>query len=438
MNTDNSAKCLLMISYPFPPNPSAGAVRSERFARYLSESGWEIDVITIRPQQNRQADDSDMAGRNISVHRTNTIDPWLWLSERAPKNIILRAVRSVLMRVFSFPDHMLLWLPFALIAGLKVCKEKRVCAIYTTSPPHSSQIIGYFLAMITGIPWVSDFRDPWTLNAYRNTGFVNEVLIKLSEIMERAVYRKASYVFANTQANKDNLLKAFSELSEQKVVYLPNGWESFDNDTAVYDDEGTFTVLHAGTFYPRFKPYALLFAIASWKNGLQPEGIPALDELDLKIKLYGSKDSETKKLVNDLAIEKYVEIIPWVPQAEVRKRMRSADLLWVTLGTGHESSTYVPSKLFEYIAAKKTIIGFFPEGEAANIIKVTNTGRVFSDDSPDPVIQYLYDRICLKKETRETGYTPDEVMIESYNIKAITQKLSGLLSSLGMSDNKGA
>ena len=31
----NKMKRLLMISYPFPPNASAGAARSERFARYL-------------------------------------------------------------------------------------------------------------------------------------------------------------------------------------------------------------------------------------------------------------------------------------------------------------------------------------------------------------------------------------------------------------------
>jgi hypothetical protein len=435
----NPTKRLLMISYPFPPNPSAGAVRSERFARYLSEYGWNIDVVTIKPQQNRTLNDSDMFDKKITIHRTRTLDPWLWLSNRIPKNIILRGIRSVLMRLFSFPDHMILWLPFALLRGLKICKEKKVCAIYTTSPPHSSQIIGYLLSKITGIPWVADFRDPWTLNAYRNSGVINETLIKISEVMERAVYRNASFVLANTQANKRNLLDAFPEINKQNVVFLPNGWELFEFDKAeMVSENETFTIVHAGTFYPRFKPYALFYAIEAWNKGLQPKGIPPLDEMNVRIKLYGSKDHETKKLVNDLDLDKYVEIIPWIPQAEVRIKMCSADLLWVTLGTGPASSTYVPSKLFEYIAAKKPIIGFFPEGEAANIIKMTNTGRVFSDERASPVIQFLYECIQLKKESSETVYSPDETMIESYNVKAITQKLSVILSSLCVSHNKGA
>jgi len=58
--------------------------------------------------------------------------------------------------------------------------------------------------------------------------------------------------------------------------------------------------------------------------------------------------------------------------------MCGADLLWASLGTGNESSTYIPSKLFEYIAAKRPIWGFFPEGEAAYLIRETNVGETFA------------------------------------------------------------
>ena len=44
-------KKILMICYPFPPNASAGAVRSERIARYLAWQGWDVDVVTIRQRE---------------------------------------------------------------------------------------------------------------------------------------------------------------------------------------------------------------------------------------------------------------------------------------------------------------------------------------------------------------------------------------------------
>lgn len=420
-------KNILMISYPFPPNPSAGAVRSERFVRYLAEYGWNIDLVTIKPQHNRTVSDSKLFDKKITIHRTRTLDPWLWLSNRIPKNILLRGIRSVLMRLFSFPDHMLLWFPFALFCGFKICKEKKVCAIYTTSPPHSSQIIGYLLTKITGLPWMADFRDPWTLNAYRDTGLVDDVLEKITIIMEKAVYKTASYVLANTRANKRNLLKAFPQIPDENVVYLPNGWEPFGEDiTGVKQGNDAFTIVHAGTFYPRFKPYALLYAMAAWKEGVKPDDVPGLDEMNVKIHLFGAKDTETPQLVRQLDLDDYVDIIPWIPQADVRKKMCSADLLWVTLGTGPESSTYVPSKLFEYIAAKKPIIGFFPNGDAASVIRETRTGIVFSSDDPMPVISHMHQMMTNKSNI----YNPDRESVERYHIKSIVKSLDDLLNKM--------
>ena len=100
-------KRLLMISYPFPPNSSAGALRSERFARHLSKLGWDVNVITIKPRQDLFADDDRLKElkKTVRVNLTSTLDPWLWLRDKRPENFILRAFRSILMKIFSFPDN---------------------------------------------------------------------------------------------------------------------------------------------------------------------------------------------------------------------------------------------------------------------------------------------------------------------------------------------
>ena len=115
-------KRLLMISYPFPPNASAGAFRSERFARYLQEYGWAVDVVTPKIGQGVSDDEhfAEKLGSNVQINRTVTLDPWLWLLERIPKNWTLRVVRSVLMKITSFPDHMIFWVPFAAGAGVRI------------------------------------------------------------------------------------------------------------------------------------------------------------------------------------------------------------------------------------------------------------------------------------------------------------------------------
>lgn len=420
-----------MFSYPFPPNATAGAVRSERFARYLSDFGWAVDVVTIRPRHDLYADITrlDSLGTHVKVHPTVTLDPWLWLVDKKLANIFFRAFRSVLMNIFSFPDHMLLWAPFAAKQGLAIHKQTRVDAIYTTSPPHSTHLAGLLLARLIKKPWVADFRDPWTLNAYREKCRLRKAFLKIEQVMEKAVLEKADIVLANTVANRSNLLKAFPSF-EDKVIHLPNGLEEFPEQAYRKTTDSPFTIVHAGTFYPRFRPYALLYALAAWRNGERTEGIPPLK--NLSVILLGARDAETKRLVRELGLEDIVQIKPWVALNEARQIMCQADALWASLGTGEESSTFLPSKLFEYIAAQKPIIGFFPEGEAASLIKSTGTGMVFNSDDPMPIIESL-NRLCLARGNNHQISTicrRREEVIASYHISEITGRLAEILDQV--------
>ena len=418
-----------MISYPFPPNPSAGGVRSERFARYLPEFGWKVDVVTIRPVHDLFEDKTYLKtmDKNVRVHRTVILDPWLLLEDKRPNNLILRVFRSIIMRLFSFPDHMLLWVPFAVMAGIKILNKKPIDAIYTTSPPHSTHLAGLILSRLKLKPWLADFRDPWTLRAYCGKSVVEAFLLKIEQIMERSVLKKATVILANTKANRKNLLKTLPFLKLDKVIHLPNSWEEFPKSAYNVNKNGPFTILHAGTFYPIFKPYALLHALAAWRNGKHPPDIPPLEQ-DVQVILLGSGDDDTKRVIHELGIEDIVQIRPRVALEDARKTMCQADLLWTSLGTERESSTYVPSKLFEYIATKRPILGFFAEGEAASLIRETGTGIVFTNDDQDLIIRTIHKVMSLKGNKTPAWFKPNEQVIASYHIKKITYQLSRVLN----------
>jgi hypothetical protein len=424
-------KRLLLISYPFAPNSSAGAIRSERFARHLAEVGWEVDVLTIRPREDLFKDHTRLADvPGLRVNRTATWDPWLRLQGWKPQNVFLRLLRSLGLRVSSFPDHMVFWLPFAVHAGLKIYREKGFEAIYTTSPPHSSHLVGKVLSRLTKKPWVADFRDPWTLNTYQNEASRRRILLKVEQVMEKSVLRGARAVLANTRANRDNLLAAFPEIEREKVFYLPNGWEAFPRPEKSATPDGFFTIIHAGTFYPNFKPYALFEALGNWKCGNQPEGVPPLE--GLRLILLGSQDAVTRNMVNEMGLQEMVEIKTWMPLEEARKHMCQADALWVTLGTGRGASTYVPSKLFEYLAAGRPILGFFPEGEACHIIRETGTGLVFNSDEPGPIIRCLFQAMEEKKAGADFPdfYRRNENAIKELNVEEIATRFSAILNDL--------
>ena len=426
-------KHLFLISYPFPPNSSAGAVRSRRFAQYLAERDWRVSVVTIKPFQAHSTDTEELDRLNdsVDINFTSTLDPWLFLQKHVPKFILFRIVRSILMRVFSFPDHMLLWVPFAVREGLSINKKNPFSAIYTTSPPHSTHLAGLILKWLTGKPWIADFRDPWTLNAFHGKGRIDNALLRIEKILEKTVLSNASCILANTTANRNNLLAAFPDLSPEKVVHIPNGWEEFTRkvDTSKRDD-GALNIVHAGIFYPLFKPYALLHALASWRSGNQPLGTPPLNGQSIRLTLLGAKENEAN-IVKDLGLEDIVQVKSWVPQTEAQRIMSQADMLWVSLGTGKESSTYVPSKIFEYIAARKPIIAFFPEGDAAEIIRKTNAGYVFTNDDPIPIVKFLnearndYDKFCSQ-------FYNNEEILNAYHVRNGVSQLNNILEHLSI------
>jgi len=425
-----------MISYPFPPNSSAGATRSERFARYLTEFGWQVEVVTIRPRRDLFEDTArvDQFGSDVRMHFTRTVDPWLWLNYRNTNHPLLRIARSAAMRVFSFPDHMLLWTPFAVSEARRICRSNRIDAVYTTSPPHSTHLAGMILSSRTGIPWVADFRDPWTLNAYRKNGSLKTIGFRTERWLETCVLKNARAVLANTEANKHNLEKEFAFIGGKKLIHLPNGWEDFSLNV-VYPktpDNGTFRIVHAGTFYPRFKPYGLLHALADWKYGNKPAEIFSLEKNQLRVVLIGSRDPETRRVIERLDLEDYVTITPWIAQEEARAEMSRADMLWATLGTSKESATYVPSKLLEYISAKRPIIGFFPEGEAKRLIDRSSTGRVFTSDDPEPVIRFLDNAIRRKLQGTLQDYAPNHEFLESIRVRNVVERFAAILNEISL------
>ena len=424
-----AARRLLMISYPFLPSLTAGAMRSERFARHLGSRGWAVDVVTIKPRRDLYSDVERACalGPNVDVHRTRTWDPWLDLKALSPKFIPLRAARSLLMKVFSFPDHMLLWVPFAVAEGRRLMRSRPFDAIYTTSPPHSTHLAGLWLARATGRPWIADFRDPWTINRYkemyRGSSGLDKTLLGIEARLERAVLRTARVVLTNTPSNHLNLLACNPWLPPGKVVHLPNAWEPFDATSLPPRSDDRLTIVHAGTFYPGFKPYALLQALAHWRNGHGSDRAAQR----VKVDLLGATDATTRNTVADLKLDDIVRIHPWVSVVEARQAMQAADVLWASLGTGPESRTFVPSKLFEYIAAGRPILGFFPEGDAADLIRATGTGRVFTDDRPAPVINALSAMLDLDPGRTPEWYRPNNEIIEGYRIDSIAGRLAEIL-----------
>ncbi|MFX6461567.1 hypothetical protein ABTG33_18475, partial [Acinetobacter baumannii] len=65
------------------------------------------------------------------------------------------------------PDDQILWFPYAMKKGLEIFKQHQIDVVFSTSGPYTNHLVGLYLKRKTGLPWIADFRDPWTQNMHR-------------------------------------------------------------------------------------------------------------------------------------------------------------------------------------------------------------------------------------------------------------------------------
>jgi hypothetical protein len=173
---------VLMVAYYFPPLGGAGVQRTLKFVKYLPEFDWQPVVLATKVSDARLRDPSleKEIPATVSVCRT----PALTLPARLPWRL-----RSFIARWLLLVDEQLGWLPFAVSQGQRMIEEHGVEAIYTTSAPYTSHLIGARLKQRTGLPWVADFRDPWVGNVSSTfpTGFHLELAKRFeSQVLQGA------------------------------------------------------------------------------------------------------------------------------------------------------------------------------------------------------------------------------------------------------------
>src|SRR5262249_43903502 len=91
------------------------------------------------------------------------------------------------------------WSRRAVRAARPLLAAHRYCAGVVSSPPHLTQGAGARIAAASGLPYVADFRDPWTLGLGDAIGYLNDVDRVVGRHFEKRALRSAHTVIHNTE-----------------------------------------------------------------------------------------------------------------------------------------------------------------------------------------------------------------------------------------------
>lgn len=295
--------------------------------------------------------------------------------EEAKVSLVQKLARFVRGNFFV-PDARKGWNKHAFKAAESLVKNHGVQHWITTSPPHSTQLVGLRLKQKYGVHWTADFRDPWT-DIYYYRKFYPTALTRWYERgLEHKVFSTCDALLSVSPAWSE-LYRSKGALPTEKVRTITNGYEGEDFAGERASRPAQFTITYAGTL-------AAQYPVADF--------ISALNQLDfsLRLRIIGSWDGQSKARLEQAAGHVELEFVEYVPKKVLNGMMMASHLSLFLLPEVESAKGHIPGKLFDYLGAGNPILGLGPvDGDAASIIQNAEAGAVFSYGDTQGIVRFI-------------------------------------------------
>jgi glycosyltransferase involved in cell wall biosynthesis len=327
---------ILLIHQAFAALTEPGGTRHHEFARYLAGRGHRVTVVA-----------SPVSYLTGTARRGRI--PWVERQDGGPGVQVLRAYtypalhRSFVHRVFSFLSFMV----SSFLIGLSV---KDVDLVWGTSPPIFQGATALALARLKRVPFLFEVRDLWPAFAVAVGVLKQPLLIRLTEWLERTLYRQADCLMVNSPG----FLQHVRGLGAKRVELIPNG-----SDPEMYDpaaDGGNFRRAHGleGKFIA-------LYAGAHGMSNDLPVVLEAAgrlrDRTDIAFVFLGDGKEKPALVAQAEAMGlKNTCFLPPVPKTEMREALAASDACIALLKPIPLYATVYPNKVFDYMAAGRPVV----------------------------------------------------------------------------------
>jgi glycosyltransferase involved in cell wall biosynthesis len=386
---------VLIITYYWPPSGGAGVQRWLKFSKYLPEFGWEPIILTIDPEYAAYpvTDNSLTEGLplSIKVHKTPAIDYFSIYKKDKSKipaagfaNSVDNTLKGKIFRFirgnFFLPDPRKGWNNYAFKKACDLIEAEGIRHVITTSPPHSTQLIGLKLKKkYPAIMWIADLRDPWT-DIYYYKQFYPTIFSKMIDIrFERSVLKKADKIITVGVSLKTLFSSKMTDI-KNKIEVITNGYDENDFSGIIATTPSIFTITYVGTLSDIYPIDGFLNALHIFKE----KGNKFM------LRFIGAVSLKQKDLIQSKTGDSVLEFIPYVDHPAAIKFMLNSTVLLLIIPDHQSNKSIITGKLFEYIASGKPIVCLGPaDGDAAGIIRDTGHGMTFSYTDSKGISEYL-------------------------------------------------
>jgi len=381
---------VLIITYYWPPSGGAGVQRWLKFVKYLREFGWE-PVIYTPSNPGFPVIDNSLASDipdGIEVIKTAIWEPYefykkltgkksdAYLNSGLPipkKSPGLLDQFSVWIRGNLFiPDARKFWINPSFRFLIKYLKENQIDAIVSTGPPHSMHLIALKLKKRLNIPWLADFRDPWTDIDYYKDLKISAFADHRHKRLEKMTVTECSAMVVVSREMKEN----YEKMGGKNVHLITNGFDPVDMEVAEVSRDQKFSISHIGTLPPGINLTGLWQVL----TGLC-ETVPDF-RMNLEIKLVGRVDQAVLDSLAEFNLSDCLTRIEYVAHNRVAALMKQSATLLIAINKDSPNvKGILTGKFFEYLASARPIIAIGPtDGDLARILQESEAGYIATFD----------------------------------------------------------
>jgi glycosyltransferase involved in cell wall biosynthesis len=403
-----TAPHVLLVSYLFPPSSRSGAQRTAAFRNSLEDLGLRTTVLTSTVS----GDSPDDEARSVVRAKDARSAPSLQGAVGTERG------RRWWSRLIVPDATVVSWGPAAAKAATSILRHDRPDVVFTSSPPESVHVLGLLLSGC-GVPWVADFRDGWTFEPPT----LRPYLTGVDGALERFVVNRADAVTAATAPLADQLRRRGRN---RRVFHLTNGFDptlvAAVSDEHSTLDPGRFSLVYTGTGGldgkdPRPFLRALQVALAE-----QPE----LSE-KLEVVFAGNFTGPEIAAMDAAPLRGVVRTLGHVPHLRALGLQQAADGL--LLITSVQKSHVATSKIYEYLAARKPILGLADRNAAATLLAGAGPHTLAAPEDEGQILAALrtyLERWMVRREPFESDFD-----LEPFTFPHVAQRLADLFVEIG-------
>ncbi len=394
-------KKVLIITYYWPPSGGAGVQRWLKLSKYLSRLGVECHVVTVdeNSASYMQTDESLLGEieENVKVYKTKSFEPIKYYEKLVgKKNIPTSGFSNIdtssfkqkvvlfLRSNFFIPDPRKGWNKYAYKKACEVIQKEEIKNIITTSPPHSTQLIGRKLKQKLKVNWIADFRDPW-IDIYYYPMLQHSIISnRINKSYEKSVLEGSDVITTTSYGWKELFESKLSISKKKKIEIVYNGFDSDDFINLVKEEkEHEFSIVYTGTMSEIYNPKIVFDAI---------DRIVSMVSVKIVVKIIGQIAESIREDIDSRNFD--FEFYSTVPHSEIIQFQIDADMLLLIIPDMNNAHSIVPGKLFEYIAAKSPILGLgAKKGDVYQILKDNKFGKMFERNRVEKISDYILNSI---------------------------------------------